>query len=190
MSPGHPLQPLLLYNSPLKGTKPHPGVCAFLCTGSALFSVLVCAMELPHVPTGLLLLLAGRRRDFWKSVPPELGGSAPHRRCCLRTSPEYIKHNFLLFHWELVNISLGHRGSLQSPCFKGGQLSAALGLAFGFASSRYYLFCGFKNRLKEKHPAEEKAWAKPTGLSVTCMLLWLEGLLSSTLPALAFGEKR
>lgn len=68
------------------------------------------------------------------------------RRCCLRTSPEYIKHNFLLLHRKLVNISLGHGGRLQSPRFKGGQLSAALGLAFGFPSSCYNSFCGFENR--------------------------------------------
>lgn len=131
------------FYSPRKGTNPHPSVCAFLCKGPVLASVHGAAAG-PLRAADLLLLTAGRRRDFGgRSLQSQ---ALPRRLCCLCTSPEYMKCNFLLLCRELVNISLGHGGSLKSLCFKKGQLSAALGLAFGFPSSCYNSFCGFNNR--------------------------------------------
>lgn len=80
--------------------------------------------------------IAGRRKDL------EVGTSrARHHR--LRTSQNIFRVIFFCFAGSLL---IFHWGSLQSACFKGGQLSAALGLAFGFPSFCYNSFCGFKNR--------------------------------------------
>lgn len=111
----------------------------------------------------------------------------PRRRCRLRTSPEYIKRDFLLLRRELVNISLGHEGSLQSPCFKRGQLSAAPGLAFCFPSSCYNSFRGFKNRCKKTHPAEEKAHQAGRGLRATASLSRVVALVSAQLHSSCTG---
>lgn len=146
VSPGHCLQPLLLSVLSSKGVNPllpdswgsepavyptksmglcfsEQGLCTFLCKALLSARVRGGAAACPCRAADCCSLFL--QEGFCRQVPQSQ--ALLPRHCCLRTSPEYIKRNFLLLPRKLVNISLGHGGRLQSPRFKGGQLSAALG---------------------------------------------------------------